>query len=96
MQEEKRKNIPKHFREYKYQQNREVSPGRQEEKDKRREERNEAHKEILADYKLNHKYFDKEADEWNKQKYYMDLPEKPTYEQLNALLSSTFHHAKRR
>ena len=52
------KNIPKHYREYKYQQNRPVSPSRQAEKEKRIEERNEKHKEIMEEYQKEFKYYD--------------------------------------
>lgn len=50
----------------------------------------------MDEYKKTYKYYDQEADEWAKQKYYLDLPDQPTYDQLNKLISSTFSHAKRR
>lgn len=41
-------------------------------------------------------YFDEELDIWNQQKYYHQVSNIPTYDELHQLLSSTFHHAKRR
>lgn len=88
--------LPRHFRQVKYQQNRPVSPQRQARKDAKRQERNNHHKQLLNQYKEDHPYYDNKVDEWNKEKYYLNLPKNPTYESLNRLLSSTFAHARRR
>lgn len=64
------KSLPKHFREVKYQQNRELSPRRQAEKTRKRYERNEQHKAIMQKHRETYLYFDRAAEEWNIEAYY--------------------------
>ena len=33
----------------------------------------------MEEYQKEYKYYDEEAEEWNKQKYYLNIPNQPCY-----------------